>query len=221
MFSSRGVQITTFDNFRNGLTPFDIPDSPNTYSFSANPVVPPLSPILSSGQIPGIRYDLPMSSSTDEKRELLRHTVATLAYRGGKVVRGAAERFADLKVSETTRTPLQILAHIGDLLDWALSMAEGREEWHDTSSTSWSEQVTRFFEGLGRFDAFLGSERPLGSPVEKLFQGPVADALTHVGQLAMLRRIADSPVRGENYFKAEIAVGRVGVEQASPRREFD
>jgi len=162
-----------------------------------------------------------MSDPTDGKREFLRHTVATLAYRGGKVLRDAPEKFAGLKVSEASRSPVQILAHMGDLLDWALSMAEGRQEWHDTTSSSWTEQVTRFFEALGRFDAFLGSEQPLGSPVEKLFQGPIADALTHVGQLAMLRRIAESPVKGENYFKADITVGRVGVEQATPRREFD
>lgn len=162
-----------------------------------------------------------MSDPTDEKREFLRHTVATLAYRAGKVLQDAPETFAGLKIGAKSRSPVQILAHIGDLLDWALSIAQGRQEWNETTSSSWTGQVTRFFEALGRFDAFLESKEPLSSTVEKLFQGPIADALTHVGQLAMLRRIAEAPVRGENYFKAEINVGRVGVEQANPRREFD
>lgn len=162
-----------------------------------------------------------MNDLADSKREFLRHTVATLAYRGGKALRDAPETFAGLKISETSRTPLQILAHLGDLLDWALSMAQGQQKWRDTKSSSWTEQLTRFFEALGRFDAFLESGTPLGSPVEKLFQGPIADALTHVGQLTMLRRVADAPIKSENYFKADIILGRVGAEQASPRREFD
>lgn len=162
-----------------------------------------------------------MSDSIDRKREFLRHTLATLAYRGGKVIRGAPETFAGLKVSETSRTPVQILAHLGDLLDWALSMAEGRQEWHDTVSSVWPDQVSRFFETLGQLDRYLGSADPLGCPVENLFQGPIADALTHVGQLAMLRRVAEAPIRSENYFKADIVAGRVGAEQTPPRREFD
>lgn len=125
------------------------------------------------------------------------------------------------RASPTTRTAGEILAHIGDLLDWALSIAEGRQVWKDSKAGEWSDDVARFFEGLARFDAFLASEAPLGSPAERLFQGPVADALQHVGQIALLRRIAGSPVKGENYFKAEIAAGRVWNEQAAPRREFE
>jgi hypothetical protein len=81
--------------------------------------------------------------------------------------------------------------------------------------------VKRCFAALEAFDAFLASEEPLAVAPEKLFQGPVADALTHVGQLAMLRRLAGGAVRGENYFQADIVAGRVGPEQAPPRREFD
>ena len=54
-----------------------------------------------------------------------------------------------------------------------------------------------------------------------MFQGPIADALTHIGQIGMMRRMAGAPVRGENYFKADIAAGRVGAEQSAPRFEFD
>ena len=162
-----------------------------------------------------------MTESESGVRALLRRTVATLAYRGGKAVRGAPAGFPSFRASPTTRTPGEILAHIGDLLDWALSIAEGRQVWKDSKPAEWRSDVARFFEGLSRFDAFLASEAPLGSPAERLFQGPVADALQHVGQIALLRRMAGSPVKGENYFKAEIAAGRVGEEQAAPRKEFE
>ena len=160
-------------------------------------------------------------STPDTKREMLRHTVATLAYRGGKAVRGAPEGFAGFSGCEGLRTPVQILAHVGDLLDWALSMARGEQRWSDSKPLAWEEEVARFFKGLEEFDAYLASDAPLAVAAEGLFQGPVADALTHVGQLALLRRMAGAPVRGENYFRAEIGAGRVGAEQAAPRREFD
>ncbi len=86
---------------------------------------------------------------------------------------------------------------------------------------AWEREVARFFDTLARFDAYLASDAPLMAPPEKLLQGAIADALTHVGQLAMLRRMAGEPIRGENYAKADIAAGRVGAEQAGPRREFD
>jgi hypothetical protein len=156
------------------------------------------------------------------EREMLRHTLATLAYRGGKAVRGAPDRFAGFKTEADIRTPGQILAHVGDLLDWALELADGRPTWHDSPPRPWPEEVARFFEALARLDARLASEAPLvGFSAQQLFQGPVADALTHVGQIAMLRRMFGSPVRGENYLKAEIVVGRVGPDQSAPRREFE
>jgi hypothetical protein len=155
------------------------------------------------------------------ERQVLRHTVATLAYRGGKAIRGAPEEFSAFRGSETTRTPGQILAHIGDLLDWALSIAQGKQEWRNSPPQSWEMDSQRFFAALAAFDAFLASGEPLAAPVEKLFQGPIADALTHVGQIAILRRMAGAPVRAENYFRAEIAAGRVGPDQTPPRREFD
>lgn len=159
--------------------------------------------------------------SADPARALLRHTVATLAYRAGKALAGAPPAFADLRVHDGTRTPARILAHMGDLLDWALSMARGQQSWRDSEPLAWDAEVERFFAALARFDAFLASDAPLGAPLERLFQGPVADALTHVGQLAMLRRMGDAPVRGENYARAEIVTGRVGRAQTPPRREFD
>ena len=162
-----------------------------------------------------------MAHAKDSARELLRHTVATVAYRGGKALRGAPASFAAFDAGPTTRTPAQILAHMGDLFDWALSIARGAETWHTSAPLAWDLEVSRFFAALTAFDAYLASDSPLGASVEKLFQGPIADALTHVGQLTMLRRLAGAPIRGENYSVAEIVAGRVGSDQPEAKREFD
>ena len=160
-------------------------------------------------------------SSLDTKREMLRHTVATLAYRGAKALRGAPDSFASYHASETTRTPAQILAHIGDLLDWGLSIAKGAEAWNNSDPQAWDQEVTRFHRALESFDNYLASAADLEASCELLFQGPIADALTHVGQLTMLRRMAGAPIKGENYSRAKIEAGSVGAEQAAPKREFD
>jgi hypothetical protein len=153
--------------------------------------------------------------------QLLRHTLATLAYRGGKAVRGAPASFADFSAAAGARTPGQILAHIGDVLDWALSLAEGQQRWNNSTPLPWEKEVERFFAALGKLDGYLSSDAPLQVAPEKLFQGPIADALTHVGQINILRRLAGIPVRAENYFVAEITAGRLGADQAAPKREFD
>ncbi len=129
-------------------------------------------------------------SSFDTKREMLRHTVATLAYRGAKALRGAPDSFASYHASETTRTPAQILAHIGDLLDWGLSIAKGAEAWNNSEPLGWNQEVARFHRALESFDNYLASDADLKATCERLFQGPIADALTHIGQLTMLRRIS-------------------------------
>jgi len=162
-----------------------------------------------------------MASEINARVAMLRHTVATVAYRGGKAVRGASEAYPNFKLTPMTRTPIEILAHIGDLFNWALSLAQGRNEWHNSSPLPWEEEIARFFRTLAAFDGYLVSGLPLGVGIEKLFQGPVADALTHIGQLTMLRRVAGTPMRSENYFKADIVTGRVGSDQTAPRMEFD
>lgn len=152
---------------------------------------------------------------------LLRHTLATVAYRAAKALRGAPEGFAEYKCNEGTRQPIHILAHMGDLYDWALSIAQGQERWHDAQPLAWEKEVERFFGALKTFDDFLASGAPIASPPEKLFQGAIADSLTHIGQIAMLRRMYGSPIKGESYYRAEISAGRVGPDPAAPRREFD
>ena len=163
------------------------------------------------------------AKAPDDARTFLRHSVATLAYRCGKATRGAPPEFAEFKAGPTTRTPIQILAHIGDLLDWALSQAEGKERWRNATPLPWEDEVKRFHAALERFDAYLASKKTLHKPAERMFQGAIADSLTHTGQITMLRRLAGSHVRGENYSRADIRMGRVGAEQSPPpeRSEFD
>jgi hypothetical protein len=154
----------------------------------------------------------------DEKREMLRHTLATVAYRAARALEGAPDHFAGF--AGAGRLPVQILGHMGDLFDWALSMAIGQESWKASQPRAWAEEQRRFFESLQTLDAFLASDAPLRAPAERLFQGPVADALTHVGQLAMLRRLSGSPARGENFFVADVKAGQVGAVQPAPVRPF-
>ena len=158
---------------------------------------------------------------SDSERQLLRHAVATLAYRAAKAMRGAPESFATYRVGSASRTPVQILAHIGDLLDWALALAMGQPAWHDSAPQQWEQEAARFFGALRRLDDYLVSSERLGESERKLFQGPIADALTHVGQISMLRRLAGAPVKGESYLKADIVAGRVGPDQTPAKREFD
>ena len=154
-------------------------------------------------------------------RELLRHTVATLSYRAAKTLTGAPAGFDAFRAGPSSRTPSEILAHMGDLFDWAYHMAEGKHVWNPSKPLPWDREVERFFTALKRFDDLLASDSPLACPVEQLFQGPIADALTHTGQLGMLRRLAGAPVRGENYARAGIAAGKIGLVNPGRRVEFD
>ena len=157
----------------------------------------------------------------DDKRALLRHTVATVAYRGGKAVRGAPASFASFSGDGTDRTAVKILAHIGDLLDWALTQAKGAEAWNDSTPLDWDREVDRFFAALKGFDDYLASDAALAATPEKLFQGAIADSLTHIGQIAILRRLGGAKMKSENYSRADIVPGRVGPEQTAAKREFD
>ncbi len=162
-----------------------------------------------------------MSPAPDVHNPILRHTVAALAYRAAKALRGAPPEFASFRAAPGVRTPLEIVAHLGDLFEWALGLADGKHVWKPAPADSWDAQVSRFFAALEAFDQRLASPAPLGFDPGKLFQGPIADALTHVGQINLLRRMAGCQVRGENYFAAEIEIARVGFEQPAPKVEFD
>lgn len=146
-------------------------------------------------------------SALRAKRELLRHLVATVAYRGGVAVSDAPENFAEFRVAETSRTPGEILAHIGDLIEGSLHLCKGELVYLASTPLRWPDETARFLSAVKEFDSYLASDAPLMCPLEKLIQGPICDALTHVGQIVMLRRLAGKPVRVESYYTAEIVAG--------------
>lgn len=154
-------------------------------------------------------------------RQLLRHTLAVIAYRANKTFHGAPPEFATFRVGPSSRTPGEIVAHLGDLIEWVDSQARGAQRWSDSKPGEWEQDIARFHAALARLDDYLASGARLGTTAERILAGGIADSLTHVGQLAMLRRLAGAPVRGENYSRAEIVAGRVGPDQAPPRAEFD
>ena len=156
----------------------------------------------------------------DSARQLLRHTIATLAYRGARILSGAPEGFASFQAGQGARTPVEILAHVSDLFDWALSIARGEEQWGNSKPLAWEDEVRRFFAALEAFDGYLTLGSPLHASAEKLLQAPIADALTHLGQIALLRRLAGAPIRAENYYVAKVSIGSVGSEQPDPVFEF-
>jgi hypothetical protein len=154
---------------------------------------------------------------------LLRHILATLAYRCSRAVDGSPAEFGAFRASPKTRTPCEILAHMGDLFDWALTMLDGGWKWQNSTPLSWEDECERFFRTLKQFDTAVASGQPIKTDLTKIFSGPIADALTHTGQLATLRRLAGCPMKGESYARADIVIGRIGLEQtpANPQFEFD
>ena len=153
-------------------------------------------------------------------RQLLRHTLATLAYRASKACRDAPDGFADFRAAADSRSAAEILAHLGDLIEWVDSQARGAQRWNTSKPSAWDDDVARFHRALQRLDDYVASGAPLHREATRLFQGGIADALTHVGQINMLRRLAGSPVRGENYAQAAIVAGNVGTNQERARSEF-
>lgn len=160
-------------------------------------------------------------ATADPSRIVLRQLAATLAYRAAKVLRDAPPGFAHQAFSSATRQPVRIVAHMADLMQWGVSMAGGGKEWKAEGGDEWAREVDRFFTGLAALDAAIAVDGPFAGSIDKLIQGPFADALTHVGQLSMLRGMAGAPVRPESYARATIVAGRVGLEQAPPGSEFD
>jgi hypothetical protein len=159
--------------------------------------------------------------TSDTARTVVRHLAATLAYRAAKVLRDVPDGFGHAFLGPSTRRPVQVVAHMADLMSWGLSMANGESIWKAEGGDDWNVEVERFFTRLTELDAALAADRPFAGSLETLIQAPFADALTHVGQLAMMRGLIGAPIRPESYARAEIVLGRVGLEQAPPGREFD
>ena len=156
-------------------------------------------------------------------RQFLRHALATLAYRAGKTVRGTPEAFGEYRASPESPSSVEILAHMGDLMDWVLRMVKGDPAWTAATPLPWEQEIARFFASLRALDDYLASGAAIEWDPGRVFQGGIADAFTHTGQLAMLRRLSGYKMKGESYARADIVAGRVGLEQtpADPKYEFD
>lgn len=165
----------------------------------------------------------PLPADDPTTRLFLRHALATLAYRAGKTVRGTPAEFGAYRHTPDSPSCVEILAHMGDLMDWGLRMVQGEPRWTTATPLPWDREIARFFAALRAYDEYLASGSPILFDPGRVFQGGIADALTHTGQLAMLRRLSGFKMKGENYSKAEIAAGRVGIDQTppDPRNEFD
>jgi hypothetical protein len=152
----------------------------------------------------------------DAQRALLKHFLAAIAYRAQKALRGAPDSFADFKAGVNVRTPHEIIWHMAGVLGYARTFFQPGV-WQPDRLDNFDDEIRRFhlvLEGLG---SLLEQETPRnGITLEQLLQGPLADAMTHVGQLAMLRRLAGSPVCPENFIYAMILAGNVSPDQAMP-----
>lgn len=144
---------------------------------------------------------------SDAKRAMMRHFLATLAYRARKTIVGAPADFGTFEGAG--KTPSAILSHMGDLLAWSISWFS-EQRWKPANGVNWEENVTRFFTLLKELDALLASAAQVRCHNdERMLQGPLADAMTHVGQLAMLRRLAGAPTAPENFAEAPVSIGDV------------
>lgn len=130
----------------------------------------------------------------DARVRVLRHALATLAYRSSKVLRDATPEFAGFCAGESVRTPAAVVSHMADLLAWSASVCGGEQVLRETAGEPLAAATRRCFQALWGRDSLIEAAAPASIPCERLLPGPIADALSHTGQLAMLRRLADQPV---------------------------
>lgn len=152
---------------------------------------------------------------TEAERRLLQHALAAIAYRARKAVSGSPPEFADFRAGPGVRTPHQLLRHMSDVLGYARVTFSGGS-WRAHTLPTFEEEVTRLHEQLALLNDIIAVEEFAEFTPDQLLQGPISDTLTHVGQLAMLRRLSGSPIPPENFIVADIDTGNVGPDQAPP-----
>jgi hypothetical protein len=159
-------------------------------------------------------------ASGDRDRALLRHFLAAIAYRTQKALRDAPPHYADFAAGHQTRTPVEILRHMTSLMGYARTMFLGASyPVQPEPLPTFADEQARFHQILDSVGALLAAATPLRDiSTEQLLQGPFADVMTHVGQLALLRRLAQAPVAPENFIYADIRASRLGPEQPAPAR---
>ena len=155
-------------------------------------------------------------ANTTESRRLLQHFLAALAYRTQKALRGAPDSFADFRLAPTTRTPFELVWHMTGVIGYARTFLHGGD-FEPPRLASFADEIARFHETLAALSRDLGDPTLRARITDDQFlQGPLADAMTHAGQLAMLRRLHGSPVPSENFIFADVSAGNVGASQALP-----
>lgn len=152
----------------------------------------------------------------DTKRQILRHFLATLAYRTQKALRGAPEEFGDYRAASLVRTPHELVLHMTGVIGFARSLFDNGDAWPNKMPT-FKEEIERFHNTLEELGRHLDSGKdPRDTTLERLLQGPLSDAMTHIGQIAMLRRLYGSPVPGEGFMLADIRMDNLSSEQPPP-----
>ena|ERR1043166_1455581 len=153
----------------------------------------------------------------DDKRRMLQHFLAALAYRTQKALRGAPASFATFEAGTATRSPHEVVRHMTSVLGYARAFFIGGR-YQSEPLPDLASDLARFHAMLGDLAQHLERGTPLRDNMtpEQLLQGPLADAMTHVGQLAMLRRLAGTPVAPENFIVADIRSDRLGPDQPPP-----
>ena len=153
----------------------------------------------------------------NDKRVLLKHFLAALAYRTQKALRDAPPEFGSFKPPADVRTPQELVRHMTSVLGYSRTYFIGGS-YRPEALNSLEEEVSRFHLMLEDLGQHLANGTPLLGEMteEQLLQGPFADAMTHAGQLAMLRRFAGSPVAPENFIVADIKHNQLGSNQPKP-----
>ena len=153
---------------------------------------------------------------SSEKRELLVHLLAAIAYRAQKALRNAPAEFGDFRPADGVRTPAELVRHMTSVLGYARTFFTGGSFWPDALPTL-TDEIERFHQTLEDLGSYVQSdEHKCSLTAEQLLHGPLSDAMTHAGQLAMLRRMAGIPIPPENFIYAEIDNRRLGRNQAEP-----
>ncbi|HEV8509209.1 MAG TPA: hypothetical protein VGQ48_02025 [Gemmatimonadales bacterium] len=155
----------------------------------------------------------------DRDRHLLRHFLAAIAYRTQRALRDAPEHYPTFSAGHRVRTPVEILRHMTSLMGYVRSFfVGGAYPVKPEPLPTFKDEINRFHEVVEAVGELMSSDAPCAITTEQLLQGPFADTMTHVGQLAMLRRLADAPVAPENFMYADIRADRLGANQPPPAR---
>jgi hypothetical protein len=151
-----------------------------------------------------------------ESRQLLQHFLAALAYRTQKALRGAPEGFEDFRVGPTSRTPRELVWHMTGVIGYARTMFHGGR-FTPPALPTLADEVVRFHDTLAALSADFADDSLAARISDRQFlQGPLSDAMTHAGQLAMLRRLVGSPVPSENFIFADVRADNVTPDQPEP-----